>query len=620
MAAGAVPVGAGVVQIIADQSKFDAAMKALPATAQQRIDVTMRAMQERIAKKQLAIDIIVKAGGSGNLEKLQGELDILQRRLNNVKLGAIDMGNGLGAGIKGGGGAQALYQLGAAVDDLQYGFRGIMNNIPQIVVAFGHAGLAGAVAIAVTAVYQLYTHWNDLMNVMGFGKVRTEAEEMKELADQTARTATEQDRLNKLKLKEKTVKELQEARTPEQEKSSNETLDAIKSQGQGLVHDAMAKAGIVPEEHPNQRRDELLKSIPKMEADVQASEEAMNGPWYNKPVVGGQMILDRDKERLKEARKELDRIRKDEIEAFEADVANNVGGRRESLIKDVEANPEKYGKGKTKGEKVRSGLGFAQKLRDSSPEAVKKKEEQDKADKEFDKQVRSEIDEEDMLNEGVKEAKEKVANEAKAKQEKEKDKQKSNNEKIAREGGAVLAKGSAGTKLLGNANANITNDAVAYLLARFPGMSLEDAVALAPKVAAQAKGDVREAVAKKQSELGASTTPKEAAAAILKEEALKKLKKADADFRKDRESSQRVDDAGDRVEDARDRIRKAFTGGQKSSVMDVHSFINQQMTSSLNGEDRQRELIDSQKELVKAEQQLRDAIVDKAMLIAEAAP
>jgi hypothetical protein len=63
--------------------------------------------------------------------------------------------------------ALGLMAVGNAVDDLQYGFRSIVNNIPQIVYMFGgSAGLAGGAAIGAVAINQLMQHWNQLMDAM----------------------------------------------------------------------------------------------------------------------------------------------------------------------------------------------------------------------------------------------------------------------------------------------------------------------------------------------------------------------------------------------------------------------------------------------------------------------
>ena len=62
---------------------------------------------------------------------------------------------------------RGILQLGYAIDDLQYGFRGIANNIPQIALGLGAgAGVAGAAAIAATAVNQLINHWGELTSMM----------------------------------------------------------------------------------------------------------------------------------------------------------------------------------------------------------------------------------------------------------------------------------------------------------------------------------------------------------------------------------------------------------------------------------------------------------------------
>ncbi len=61
------------------------------------------------------------------------------------------------------GAAQGLLALSQAVDDVQYGFRAIVNNIPQIVTMMGGgAGIAGAVGIIAVAINQLINHWDEL--------------------------------------------------------------------------------------------------------------------------------------------------------------------------------------------------------------------------------------------------------------------------------------------------------------------------------------------------------------------------------------------------------------------------------------------------------------------------
>jgi hypothetical protein len=58
--------------------------------------------------------------------------------------------------VPGGGSAQGLLNLSRAIDDVQYGFRGVINNIEGIVTGFGgSAGVAGAATIAGVAMMAL---------------------------------------------------------------------------------------------------------------------------------------------------------------------------------------------------------------------------------------------------------------------------------------------------------------------------------------------------------------------------------------------------------------------------------------------------------------------------------
>lgn len=69
----------------------------------------------------------------------------------------------------------AMMQLAQAVDDVQYGMRGVVNNIPGLLMSLGAgAGLAGVVSIAAVAMYQLTTR---------FGEFVTGAKKAKEASD-----------------------------------------------------------------------------------------------------------------------------------------------------------------------------------------------------------------------------------------------------------------------------------------------------------------------------------------------------------------------------------------------------------------------------------------------------
>jgi hypothetical protein len=66
------------------------------------------------------------------------------------------------------GAAMGILELSRAIDDAQYGFRAVVNNIPQIVYMMGGtAGIAGAAGIAAVAVNLLVNHWDDLARLWG---------------------------------------------------------------------------------------------------------------------------------------------------------------------------------------------------------------------------------------------------------------------------------------------------------------------------------------------------------------------------------------------------------------------------------------------------------------------
>jgi hypothetical protein len=125
-------------------------------------------------------------------------------------------------------GAMGLLQLSNAVDDVQYGFRGIVNNIPGIVMGFGGGmGIAGAAQIAAVGINMLVQHWDDFAGIVGKGHTKTEAERMEELGKQTSRTADEQERLNRAKRKEEVKEAIGKSLTKEEKEHQEAVLKTI---------------------------------------------------------------------------------------------------------------------------------------------------------------------------------------------------------------------------------------------------------------------------------------------------------------------------------------------------------------------------------------------------------
>ncbi len=63
---------------------------------------------------------------------------------------------------------RGLGQLAYAIDDVQYGFAAIVNNIPQIAMGLGAgAGVAGTLGILAVAINQVAKHWEEFNTIFG---------------------------------------------------------------------------------------------------------------------------------------------------------------------------------------------------------------------------------------------------------------------------------------------------------------------------------------------------------------------------------------------------------------------------------------------------------------------
>lgn len=118
-------------------------------------------------------------------EKLDNNRDT-PKKLDEVKRGST-------------GAAQGLLQLGQMVDDVQYGFRGIVNNIPGFVQSMGlGAGVAGVVGIAAVAMNQLIQRFPELTDWMDKAKPKL-ADLTTNLGKQTAEVERLRKEYDKLK-------------------------------------------------------------------------------------------------------------------------------------------------------------------------------------------------------------------------------------------------------------------------------------------------------------------------------------------------------------------------------------------------------------------------------------
>lgn len=85
-------------------------------------------------------------------------------------------------------GTRSLLQLAYAADDVQYGFRAIVNNIPQALMFLG-PGIAGAAGLAAVAISQLINHWNDMSATMQAAWEGGSSDRLRVLADRAETAA-----------------------------------------------------------------------------------------------------------------------------------------------------------------------------------------------------------------------------------------------------------------------------------------------------------------------------------------------------------------------------------------------------------------------------------------------
>lgn len=126
---------------------------------------------------------------------------------------------GLGkVGQSGGNAAYGLLRLSQAVEDAQYGFSAIVNNIPGIVMSLGGGpGLAGAVSILAVGVNQLVSHWDLLKST--FDQTTPIGKAIKQVEDLAKSFGFASDEAAKLKKAE------------EDRKKATEEIHGIKDRG-----------------------------------------------------------------------------------------------------------------------------------------------------------------------------------------------------------------------------------------------------------------------------------------------------------------------------------------------------------------------------------------------------
>ncbi len=136
----------------------------------------------------------------GSVFTLKVDEDQFTTSLKKAETTARQVSNTIGKDLAGGTrtATQGLMQLGYAVDDLQYGFSAIVNNIPQIAMGFGAgAGLAGGIAIASVAINQLVKHWGELSDIAQSAWSGGSVEQLHKIREAAEQAAEAFDKLTK---------------------------------------------------------------------------------------------------------------------------------------------------------------------------------------------------------------------------------------------------------------------------------------------------------------------------------------------------------------------------------------------------------------------------------------
>jgi hypothetical protein len=135
---------------------------------------------------------------------------------------------------------QFATQAGYFVDDVQYGFKGIANNIPGLLQTLGMGGgLAGILSIVAIVANQLYERWDTLANLFGMGATKTEAAAMEELGKKTEKTVAEAEKLAKFK-REQAAAEAMGGPNKADAEREKEVTEGVKELGRQKAIDALS--------------------------------------------------------------------------------------------------------------------------------------------------------------------------------------------------------------------------------------------------------------------------------------------------------------------------------------------------------------------------------------------
>lgn len=489
----------------------------------------------------------------------------------------------------------ALMQLGSIVDDAQYGFQGVVNNIGPLVMGLsgGNMGMAAAAQIAAVAVAQLVRHWDDLKSAMGTNDhIKTAADEMKRLGDETQRTADQEERYQRLKRGEKTGEELKGKRSEWQDKSERETKQAIANMAAGGQSGySVVTAGVMAH-----GAGDVVDPEYERELKAAAAERDMGGPigammWNQLALTPAERDAEAERhyqERVRKAKQAHQARREAEAQRLVNSATSNPAD-RQALITMVE-NDIKQNNGANFGGETRARE-FLLSLKENSPERIRQADEDKKAAEHRRKDVTDVAKGEKAA--GVKEEKrltEEREFEEAAQQ--YKDQQAAPYVK-------GYKKGKFGNMLLTGGNvteAMIHDDMIAH------GATENEANALAGTIAKALKEEIDHEI---HQYAGEHNVSHEQAGWRISTDRLAKKALANE------QAANKVRDAKERVADMAEQIRRNRREHQAPAMEDTASYAKKMAVAGLKRDNYQQDMLKMQRELKEATENVEKAIKEQ---------
>lgn len=169
--------------------------------------------------------------------------------------------------------AQGLLQLGQALEDAEYGLRGVMNNIPGLVMSFGlGAGAAGILQIGLVAVSQVLRLLEGQQKQVQDGAIDWSKLTPEEEVEDKLRKVTEQ-----LNQQAEALNKLAQARR-DATTAEKEYADYLEALNKAKGRDELPEATMEEYQARTQARKNELARLPQdqagLEAQAKAAEEA----------------------------------------------------------------------------------------------------------------------------------------------------------------------------------------------------------------------------------------------------------------------------------------------------------------------------------------------------------